>query len=312
MLLLAHETTAKLHAFAQRFSPTPTELIAFERDARTAKPRTFTARAGDAVIAVHGILVQRASLLFELFGAGSTTYGELVAQLDAADADPAVKRIVLDVDSPGGMVAGLFATLDAIASAKKPVVARAIAAQSAAYAIAAAADKIEAVGRAAMFGSVGVAVDAAVYADEISITNSDAPDKRPDLRTEQGRAVIVRELDAIAELFYGAIAAGRSKATKSGINTSRVKADFGRGATLLADAALAAGMIDTIGGYGSSSAAAAPARAGGDLGDQVAARMGRSRMADAVDLDALERRAPSTDDTVPVVGSGRLPTYYRR
>jgi ClpP class serine protease len=208
-------------------------------------------------------------------------------------------------------VAGLFATLEAIASTKKPLVARATSAQSAAYAIAAAADKIEAVGRAAMFGSVGVAADVIVYADEISITNSDAPDKRPDLTTAQGRAVIVRELDAIAELFYGAIATGRSKATKSGFSTARVKADFGRGATLLADAALAAGMIDTIGGYGSSNAGAAAAHAEGDIGDQLVARMGRSRMADAVDLDALERIAPSTDDA-PAFGSGRLPTYYRR
>jgi ClpP class serine protease len=310
MLLLAPDVTSQLRAFAQRFAPTAADLLAFDRETRAAKPRQFTARAGDAVIAVHGVLTQRPSLMFSLFGPGSTTYAEIVAQLDAADADPSIKRVVLDIDSPGGVVAGLFHTLDALGAARKPVVARATSAQSAAYAIAAAADKIEAVGRAAMFGSVGVAADITLYGDEISITNTDAPDKRPDLTTAEGRAVITRELDQVATIFYEAIARGRSKATKSKITTSAVRANYGRGSTLLADAALAAGMIDVIGSYTARTAGAAAASSEGDLGDKIAARLGRSRMADAVDLDTLERPAAvATDDTVPTIGTGRLPTY---
>ena len=115
---------------------------------------------------------------------------------------------------------------------------------SAAYGIAAAAGNIVAAGPAAMFGSVGTAISMAVSDDVVTITSSNAPEKRPDPRTEEGRASIIRHLDAIDSLFVDAIAAGR------GIAPDTVRQNYGRGASLLAGEAQQRGMIDGIAGVG--------------------------------------------------------------
>ena len=61
-----------------------------------------------------------------------------------------------------------------------------------------------------------------------------------DLFTEEGRAVIREELDALHDLFVESIAEGR------GVSADNVNAKFGEGATLLAGEALKRGMIDSI------------------------------------------------------------------
>src|SRR5690606_31214491 len=130
--------------------------------------------------------------------------------------------------------------LAALEAFSKPIKVRAVQAQSAAYAIAAAAGKVAAVNPAAMFGSIGTAVSLFVDDEVVTLTNTDSPDKRPDPRTEEGRAVIVQFLDAINELFVDAIARGR------GVSASVVTSEFGRGRTVLASEAKRKGMIDSI------------------------------------------------------------------
>src|SRR5690606_27480192 len=93
---------------------------------------------------------------------------------------------------------------------------------------------------AAMFGSIGTAVSLFVDEEVVTLTNTDSPDKRPDPRTEEGRAVIVQFLDAINELFVDAIARGRE------VSASVVTSEFGRGRTVLASEAKRRGMIDSI------------------------------------------------------------------
>ena len=178
-----------------------------------------------------------------LFGGGNTTYAEVIAALAEAERDDSIKEIILVIDSPGGSVDGLFDTIAAIETTKTPI--NAIVsntAASAAYAIAAAADKITASNRAARFGSVGVVATFQVFDDEVSIASTDAPKKRPDVTSEEGRAVVREELDALHEIFVEAIATGRNTTPE------KINAEFGQGATLLADDALKRGMIDTIAG----------------------------------------------------------------
>ena len=183
-----------------------------------------------AHIPVTGVLTNAPDLFASIFGGGNTVYSELSDAVNAADQDPDISEIVLEIDSGGGQVKGLFQAIDIIKSTKKRVTALVTGnAASAAYAIAAAADTIVATSRAVEVGSIGVVVSAEIDANVIDITSTDAPFKRPDPNTEDGKAAIVEHLDAWHELFVEAIAEGR------GITAEVVNKDFGRGGMLLAD-----------------------------------------------------------------------------
>jgi signal peptide peptidase SppA len=114
---------------------------------------------------VLGPLVARGDWLTALLGASE--YGGVADAVSAAADDPAVRGIVLEVDSPGGEVGGLFDLVDGIRAIRqrsvKPLWAVASeAALSAAYAVASAADRLY-VSRTGEVGSVGVV---AVHLDE--------------------------------------------------------------------------------------------------------------------------------------------------
>ncbi|MCC6378531.1 MAG: S49 family peptidase [Burkholderiales bacterium] len=120
---------------------------------RTEAGYSLTAH-GVAIVPMMGSLVQRAGGLDAM--SGLTGYNRVTAMLDAAMRDPLVRGVVLDVDSPGGEVAGAFELASFIANAPKPVyaVANELAA-SAAYLIASAATEIY-LPSTAQVGSVGV------------------------------------------------------------------------------------------------------------------------------------------------------------
>ena len=244
MWLLAEETLRDMQRSERSgMVPSAAQQQAFEERvaARSSPPNLVTA-GSVAEIAVEGVLTKRPNLWATLFGSANTSYSDIITALSIAKNDPAIKSVVLRVDSPGGHVDGLFDTLAAIQAFTKPITVRASNAQSAAYAIAAVGGKIEALGPSSNFGSIGTAIDFVMWSDVevVSITNSDSPDKRPDPKTEEGRAVIVKYLDAVNDLFVDAIATGR------GVKKSVVSQDYGRGATLLAGEAKRRGMIDSI------------------------------------------------------------------
>lgn len=111
---------------------------------------------GIAVIGVSGTLVKKASWLDAVSGLQS--YESIRAGFQDAVGDPRIQGIVLDVDSPGGEVGGLFDLADEIYSARaeKPCIAIADDdAFSAAYAIASSAQRVF-VTRTGGVGSVGV------------------------------------------------------------------------------------------------------------------------------------------------------------
>lgn len=198
--------------------------------------------AGDkAEIHVNGALTNSPDIFAMFFGGGNTTYPEIISALAEADANPAVADIVMRFDSGGGSVNGMFDAMAAMQTTKKHITAIVgTMAASAAYGLASQADSIQASSRASVVGSIGIAAAVRVQDDVIDISSTHAPNKRPDVTTEAGKAVIVEELDAIHSLFAEGIAEGR------GITVDTVNADFGKGSTLLADAALKAGMIDGI------------------------------------------------------------------
>jgi len=205
--------------------------------------RILTVVGSNAEIAIKGVLTKTPSFLAMLFGGGNTTYPELISALAEAERDPSITNITLSIDSPGGSVDGMFAAIDAIKNTTKPTIASVNGmAASAAFALASQADSIVAENRSARIGSVGVVAIFQVSDNEVSITSTNAPKKRPDVTTKAGQAMVREELDALHELFVDAIAAGR------GVTDKKINADFGQGATLLADEALKRGMIDSIAG----------------------------------------------------------------
>lgn len=220
------------------------DVAAFEKgSARAASDlRALRVRGTTAHISVTGALTKTPDFWAQLFGGGNPTYGDIQAALAAAATDPSVKDVVLEVDSPGGTVDGLFETLESIRAFRdesgKKLSVRASRAASAAYAIAAMAGPIEAVSPSAEFGSIGVAYDYYKQAGVGSITNTDSPNKRPDLNTEEGQAVVRAHLDELHTLFVSSIASGR------GLPVDAVMQDFGQGAVFVAAEAKRRKMID--------------------------------------------------------------------
>ena len=108
------------------------------------------------MIQVEGTLVQKLGTLRPY--SGMTGYDGIRQNFLEALSDPAVEAIVLDIDSPGGEVAGCFDLVDTIYAARgeKPIWSvLSESAYSAGYAIASAADRIV-VPRTGGTGSIGV------------------------------------------------------------------------------------------------------------------------------------------------------------
>ena len=118
--------------------------------------RVATTNKGVAVIPIVGSMSHRSTGIEAM--SGMTSYTALQKQFEAAFNDPNVGSILMDIDSPGGSVAGAFDFRDYLMSKKgtKPVYALARDAMcSAAYLIGSTADKVYAT-QTARVGSIGV------------------------------------------------------------------------------------------------------------------------------------------------------------
>jgi len=228
-------------------------------------PRALTVAGDQAEISVRGLLTQAPmGFMAWLMGFENTTYGDIIAALAAADADPDVKAIILATDSPGGEWDGMFEALNAINRTVKPVTARVDAlGASAAFAVVSQADSITAANLGVRVGSIGVAIDTIIYDGgpviDVSIASTPAPKKRPDLLTPEGKAIAREELDELHALFVNTIAAGRTAATGEAFDAERINQTFGQGATVLAADALTRGMLDSIADNGAKRAAVSTA-----------------------------------------------------
>nr|MCH9712726.1 S49 family peptidase [Pseudomonadota bacterium] len=203
--------------------------------------RIFKSAGNTAEISVTGVLTNKPDFMAMLFGGGNTTYADIISAIGTAEQDPLIEKIELAIDSPGGEFAGLFDLIEAMEAANKPITAMVSnMAASAAYAIAAASDTIVARNQSARFGSVGIVVDMRLDANKVSITSTNAPNKRPDISTDEGVATVRAELDEVHDLFAASIANGRKT------SVDKVNAGFGQGGMFLAEEALKRGMIDSV------------------------------------------------------------------
>lgn len=219
-------------------------------EARLGKPldntRAVTLRDGVAVIPVTGPIMRYANLFTRISGATSTQ--ELATDLQAALGSPQVRAIVLNVDSPGGEASGINELADMIHAARGKKSIKAYVGgtgASAAYWIASAADEVI-VDDTALVGSIGVVVEVAVRKDEAggkryTITSSNAPNKRPDIETEEGRAEIAKSIDALADVFVAKVARNLD------VEASAVPAMGDHGGLRVGAAAVEAGLAHRLG-----------------------------------------------------------------
>lgn len=231
-------------ALASNWQPTEAQVALIEaRNSALASgdtSRFLRASGKTAEIHVTGALTKHPDVWAMIFGGGGTSYAEIIAAVRAAENDPNVEGILFHVDSPGGHTSGLFEALAEIQAAKKPMRVLASQANSAAYALAAAAGPIEATSPGASFGSIGIIAAFRPTTNLITMRSSDAPLKNPDPSTDEGKREIQAYMDGLHSLFVEAIAQGR------GVKPEAISRDFGRGASFLAGQAKQRGMIDSI------------------------------------------------------------------
>lgn len=207
-----------------------------------------------AVLPVRGIISPRLDWVTEYFGGGSSTES-LGRHLESLVSDPDVSLILLDIDSPGGTVAGTpeFAEQVFQARSRKPIIAIANSlAASAAYWIATAANELY-ITPSGEAGSIGVFAEhldiskflekegikpTLIHAGEFKVEgNQYSP------LTDEAAAEIQRSVNGYFGMFIKAVAKHR------GTTEARVRKDFGRGRLVRAEEAVARGMADGIDSY---------------------------------------------------------------
>lgn len=202
------------------------------------------------VLPVYGTLMPRANMMTRM--SGGTTYESLARDFTAMVNDPSVRAIVMDIDSPGGAVAGTQELADAIygARGRKPIVAVANhMAASAAYWIASAADEIVTTPSADL-GSIGVygvhldeseaMAKAGVRATVISAGKYKTEGLYGPL-SEEALAARQERVDAMYSQFVNTVARNR------GVAAAEVRSGYGEGRVVSGREAVRAGMADRLG-----------------------------------------------------------------
>ena len=230
----------------------------------------FSRTGATALIAITGVILRDVpGWIKEWFDVCDVN--DIGAALSEALGDPSIDSIMLRVDSPGGTVSGIEDLCDRIFAARdvKPICAHVDdLAASGAYWLASQAQRVTAV-RTASVGSIGcytVLYDQSGYADQIGVkvrVVRSGPFKGtgvPGAEITDPELVPFQEaVDAITEIFVGAVARGR------GMDVESVR-ELATGRSWMAEAAAALGLIDGVETVESALAGGPPSDivAGGD------------------------------------------------
>lgn len=215
------------------------------------QPSPASRQGSIAIVPVHGMIAQHASVFDEYFGV--TSIDSIRAAFRAAMADPNTKAILFNVDSPGGSVAGVTELANEIRQARgqgKAIVVHADAlAASAAYWAFSGADEFV-VSPSGSVGSVGIIAvhqdfSRALDAEGITTTLIHSGEYKTEGNpfeplTDEAKAHLQERSDTHYQQFTADVAKNR------GTTAENVKATYGKGRLVMARQALAAGMIDRI------------------------------------------------------------------
>jgi protease-4 len=208
-----------------------------------------------AIVDVAGVLINANEP--QLFGEGEHPVAMLTEKLDAARRDPAVKAVVLRINSPGGAVTAadiMYQELMRFRTEEKsgkPIVAMILdVGASGGYYIACACDKIYAE-RTSVVGSIGVIMQAVSFAgtmnkvgiEAVAIKSGTMKDAGSPFRdmTEEEVAVFQGLIDSLYAQFVDVVAAGRAS-----LDAARVR-EISDGRVWSAQQALDLKLIDEIG-----------------------------------------------------------------
>ena len=203
---------------------------------------------GVAIVPVCGALMDRAGWWWD-------GYDSIQKRCEAAHADPSVRAVMLDLDSPGGMITGLFDCMRALRAAKASSKKRMVAwvgsgAYSAAYGLASTCDEI-AVSDTAGTGSVGVIASLMSRVDQLAQDGVDVRVVSSGVEKTDGHPAIpisdaaVNRLNArvaeLAGMFFSEVGIGRAALTADALRALDGGVRYGR-------ASIAAGLADRIAG----------------------------------------------------------------
>ena len=228
-------------ATMQEFNPAAIVTQAGERYG-SGLSRT-TVNDGVGIMQVRGPLFTHENFLTWLFG--FDTYESLAQDFTSLMNDGNVRGVVLNFHSPGGLGAGGSDLAQMIFDARgiKPqgLVARAGGDMaSMAYWLGSSAERIH-TAPTGMVGSIGTLVQ--FSQDEpglVTVVSDQSPNKRPDLSSPEGMAQIKGTLNALSDVFIGAVARNR------GVSTDHVAENYGKGGVKVGAEAVAAGMADQV------------------------------------------------------------------
>ncbi|ANB35964.1 ClpP class serine protease [Rhodovulum sulfidophilum] len=217
-----------------------------------ARGERFAVARGVAVMPVRGVLTPNAEILERYLG--WATFAGIEASCGALAAQEDVAAVVIEFDTPGGLVLGGAAAAGAIAAlaAVKPVHALVNPlAASMGYHLASQCSEI-AMTPGSLAGSIGIMRQAGwpVGPDRAGqqwqiFTSTHARAKLPNPETEAGRAEIRRDLDAHEAAFHADVARGRGIAPGDLAARLSVTDDpTDGGATFGPEAAIARGLAD--------------------------------------------------------------------
>ena len=216
-----------------------------------AQRKAIVGQAGIMVLPLFGLIEHRAgSLLSEHSGATSTE--RFAQRFRQALADPNISGIVIDIDSPGGVVNGVDELSAEIHAARgvKPIVAVANSLMaSAAYWIGSAAGEVVAIptGEVGSIGVVSVHTEMSKRDEQLGVKRTiiSAGKHKTEINpfeplSDEARDHIQERVDDFFGMFTRRVARNRGKSVKDVVN------GFGQGRLVGAKEALAEGMIDRI------------------------------------------------------------------
>lgn len=278
LLIEASKLNAILHVLGPRLGfdvPPLAEPLAYgtphDHDAALKRVRAerrdegyLVLEGGVALVPVIGTLVQRSGWMDAM--SGMVGYDRVERMFSAAMLDSSVREVLLEIDSPGGEVAGAFDLADRIFAERgsKPITAVASElSASAAYLIASAADEIV-VPRTGMVGSVGVVMAHYDYSKAlekrgVAVTLIYAGEHKVDGNPfeplpEGVRADWQAEIDGIYRLFVDTVARNLN------IGADRVRGT--QAAMFMGQGAVDAGLAHRVGTFSDEIEAAVSRRAG--------------------------------------------------
>lgn len=215
-----------------------------------ARRTTTAAPAGVAVIPIHGTIIPRASAFGDVSG-GTSVMGIRTAFREAMAAGD-IASIVLDIDSPGGMVDGVPELAGEMRSARGRKRITAVAnteANSAAYWLATQADEVV-VSKSATVGSIGVftAHEDQSVADEmagIKTTLISAGKFKTEANPFEPLSDDARShMQSLVDNYYGMFVSDVARGRGTGI--AAVRDGFGQGRVVSATEAIRTGMADRV------------------------------------------------------------------